>query len=132
MVSLFSKVAVFNSGITGKIVCGQKKPSPLDEFLSDFLNEDEHLKDNGISYKDQTYTINIEALICYAPVRAYLKCIKNHNSYERCKRCVIRGDHFEGRIVFNEQECPSRSDEAFSRAEYSNHQTSVSPLIAVV
>lgn len=123
MVSLFSKVAVSNSGITGKIFCGQKKPSPLEEFLSDFLNEDEHLKDNGISYKDQTYTINIEALICNAPARAYLKCIKNHNSYESFKRCVIRGDHVEGRIVFNEQECPSRPDEAFSRAEYTTATT---------
>lgn len=94
------------------------------------MNEDKHLKDNGISYKDQTYTINIEVLICDATARAYLKCIKNHNSYESCERCVTRGNHVEGRIVFNKQECPFRSDEAFSRAGYSNHQTGVSPLFA--
>ncbi len=63
------------------IFCGQKKPSPLVEFLSDFLNEYKHLQDNGISYEDQTYTVQIEALICDAPARAYLKCIKNHNAY---------------------------------------------------
>ncbi len=41
---------------------------------------------------------------------AYLKCIKNHNSYDSCERCVIRGRHVEGRIVSDEQECPTRSD----------------------
>lgn len=111
------------------IFCGQKKPSPLEEFLSDFLNEYKHLQDNGISYEDQTYTVQIEALICDAPARAYLKCIKNHNAYDSCERCVIRGEHVEGRIVFSEQECCLRTDEAFSRKEYSSHQTGVSPLI---
>lgn len=52
------------------IFCGQQKPSPLDEFLSDFLNEYKHLKNNGLSYQDQTYTVNTEALICDAPARA--------------------------------------------------------------
>lgn len=110
---------------------GKKKPSPLEEFLSDFLNEYKRLKDNGISYKNQTYTVHIEALICDAPAKAYIKCIKNHNSYYSCERCVVRGEYVEGRIVFSDQEYPSRSDEAFSKAEYSNHQTGISPLISV-
>lgn len=48
------------------IFSGQKKPSPLDEYLNDFLMEYQHLKDNGIVYKGQTYTVDIEALICDA------------------------------------------------------------------
>lgn len=60
--------------------------------------------------------------------RVYLKCIKHHNSYDSCERCVIRGDDAEGRIVLNE--CHAQTDELFSRAEYSNHQIGISPLIA--
>lgn len=73
--------------------------------------------------------MHIEALICDALARAYLKCINNHNAYDSCERCVIRGEHAEGRIVFSQQECCLRTDEAFSRKEYSSHQTGVSPLI---
>jgi len=109
---------------------GQSKPSPLEEYLKDFVTEYKHLKDNGIVFKDQTYTVNIDALICDAPARAYLKCIKGHTAYESCERCVIRGTRFEGRIVFCEQECTSRTDDSFSRVEYSNHQTGISPFIA--
>ena len=110
---------------------GQSKPSPLEEYLKDFVTEYKHLKDNGIVSKGQTYTVNIHALICDAPARAYLKCIKGHTSYESCERCLMRGTHVERRIVFSEQECTSRTDDGFSRVEYSNHQTGISPFIAV-
>ncbi len=109
---------------------GQHKPSPLEEYLKDFVTEYKHIKENGIVYKGQTYTVNIDALICDAPARAYLKCIKGHTSYESCERCLIRGARVEGRIVFSEQECTSRTDDGFSRVEYRNHQTDVSPFIA--
>ncbi|KAK0134198.1 Zinc finger BED domain-containing protein 1 [Merluccius polli] len=109
---------------------GKSKPSPLEDYLKDFLTEYKHLKDNGIVYKGQTYTVNIDALICDAPARAYLKCIKGHASYESCERCIIRGTRVEGRMVFSEQQCTSRTDDRFSRVEYKNHQTDVSPFIA--
>lgn len=52
---------------------GQRKPSPLEEFLKDFVTEYKNIKDNGIVFKGQTFTVNIDALICDAPARAYLK-----------------------------------------------------------
>ncbi|KAI2645238.1 Cell cycle checkpoint protein RAD17 [Labeo rohita] len=109
---------------------GQSKPNPLEEYLKDFLTEYKHLKDNGIVFKGQTYTVNIDALICDAPARAYLKCIKGHTAYESCERCLIRGTRVERRIVFSEKEYTSRKDDCFSRVEYSNHQTGISPFIA--
>lgn len=112
------------------IFSGKGKPSPLEDYLKDFLTEYKHLKDNGVVYKGQTYTVNIDALICDAPARAYLKCIKGPTSYESCERCIIRATRVEGRMVFSEQECTSRTDDCFSRVEYRNHQTDVSPFIA--
>lgn len=112
------------------MLSGQRKPSPLEEYLTDFVTEYKHIKDNGIVYEGQTYTVNIDALTCDAPARAYLKCIKGHTAYESCETCLIRGARVEERVVFNEQECMSRTDDGFSRVEYSNHQTGVSPFIA--
>lgn len=82
-------------------------------------------------YDEKTYTVHIEALICDAPARAYLKCIKNHNAYHSCERCISKGAHVKSRVVFNEQGCTLRTDEAFSTVEYKNHQTGASSFIAV-
>ncbi|KAL7382570.1 hypothetical protein ABVT39_024430 [Epinephelus coioides] len=112
------------------IFCGQSKPSPLQDYLKDFLTEYKHLQNNGLIYKGQTYNVHVKALVCDAPARAYLKCIKGHNSYEGCERCTVRGAQVERRMVFNDLESTPRTDEAFSRMEYANHQTSLSPLIA--
>ena len=46
-----------------------------------------------------------------------------------CERCIIRATRVEGRMVFSEQEY-HRKDDCFSRVEYRNHQTDVSPFIA--
>ncbi|XP_063061794.1 uncharacterized protein si:dkey-242h9.3 isoform X6 [Engraulis encrasicolus] len=110
--------------------CGKGKPSPLDDFLDDFLKEYKSIKDNGVLYEGQTYNINIDALICDAPARAYLKCIKGHASYESCERCAVQGTRVERRMVFGDQEATLRTDDGFARMQYRNHQTDLSPLIA--
>lgn len=77
------------------IFCGQSKPSPLEDYLKDFLTEYKHLQNNGLIYKGQTYNVHVKAFVCDAPARAYLKCIKGHNSYEACERCTVRGAQVE-------------------------------------
>lgn len=96
---------------------GQSKPSPLQDYLIDFLSEYKHLKTTGLLFKGLTYTVNIDALICDAPAWAYLKCIKGHTAYESCERCLVRGTRVEGRIVFGGQESTLRTDDGFSRME---------------
>lgn len=112
------------------LFCGDKKPYPLEEYLDDFLMECKHLTDNGIIHEEKSYTVNIQALICDAPARAYLKRIKNHNAYHSCERCITKGAYVTRRVVFNEPGCPLRTDEAFSAVEYNNHQTGTIPFIA--
>lgn len=112
------------------IYSGTKKPSPIEDYLQDFIEEYKRLKENGLVFECQAYSVNINALICDAPARAYLKCIKGHTSYESCERCVIRGARVERRIVFNDEECVSRTDDSFSRIEYKTHQNAASPFIS--
>lgn len=125
---ILAKVGHFDPFIVA-MYSGSSKPNPLDEYLEDFLTEYRRLKENGIVFQDQRYNVHLEALVCDAPARAYLKCIKGHNSYESCERCLVRGVHRDHRMIFSDQDCAPRTDEAFARVEYSNHQTSASPLI---
>lgn len=79
------------------LYCGQSKPNNVEEYLSDFILELQQLLQEGIVHSGTTHQVSVRAFICDAPARAFLKCIKNHNSYNACERCTTRGT-YEGRV----------------------------------
>ena len=83
------------------LFCGKTKPDPLEDFITEFIEELQHLEENGISFDNKTYTIKIKSFVCDAPARSFLKCIKGHNSYDGCERCITHGS-WNGRVVFDE------------------------------
>ncbi|XP_052085169.1 uncharacterized protein LOC127722322 [Mytilus californianus] len=112
------------------LYCGNSKPNSVQAYLSDFLGELENLKTHGITFNEILYTVKLNAFICDAPARSFIKCTVGHNGYYSCERCTIRGE-WNGRVVFNSSDNspPLRTEEEFRACLYSNHQTSRSPLI---
>ena len=78
---------------------GESKPSSVQQFLSDFLQEYSMLTNNGVVVSGQKMTFTLETFICDAPARAFLKCIKGHCGYYGCERCVVKGE-YDGRVTF--------------------------------
>ncbi|KAL0150376.1 hypothetical protein M9458_054193, partial [Cirrhinus mrigala] len=111
------------------LYCGKAKPSPVQDYLSDFLQELQHLKEDGIVHGEKTLQVTVKAFICDAPARSFLKCIKNHNSYFACERCTVRGTYV-GRVVLGATApgVVARSEAEFSRLAYKDHQVEKSPL----
>ena len=108
---------------------GKTKPAPVEEYLHDFLNELDKLKDNGILYDKRKITVQVKCFCCDAPARCFLKCIIGHTGYFACERCIVEG-MWSGRVVFNsDTDAPSRSDEMFSSCAYEIHQKRATPLI---
>ncbi|XP_012057680.1 PREDICTED: uncharacterized protein LOC105620805, partial [Atta cephalotes] len=64
----------------------------LAEFLQLFVDEYLNLKNNGFSINKQPLQINIHAVICDAPARAYVTCIKSHNGHFACGKCTVKGE----------------------------------------
>ncbi len=112
------------------LYCGKSKPEPLEDYLKDFLEELKDLRDNGLMCNGKKFGVNLHTFVCDAPARAYLKYIKGHTAYGSCERCLVRGQYVERRVVFNQLSSTLRTVVAFSRVEYSSHQTRASPLIA--
>ena len=112
------------------IFCGKAKPNSAEEYLFDFLQEFQHLQQDGIVLEGKTFQVSLKAFICDAPARAFLKCIKNHNSYCACERCTIKGTYV-GRVVLGAEEpgVMARSETEFRRLGYKDHQVKKSPLI---
>ena len=89
----------------------------------------QQLQLHGISQNDKTFQVSVNAFICDAPAKAFLKCTKSHTSYYSCERCVVRGS-WNGRVVYNTDEIyHRRTSEEFASLRYTDHQVEKSPLI---
>ena len=110
------------------LYCGVSKPSSVQGYLGDFLQEYTTLKQQVITYDSKTLKIIIRAFICDSPAGAFLKCIKSHNSYYSCERCLIKGQ-WKGRLVYHSDDVlPLRTEEDFKTLQYKSHQIQLSPL----
>ncbi|GBL89107.1 hypothetical protein AVEN_33836-1, partial [Araneus ventricosus] len=94
------------------IFSGHSKPDNVSKYLFDFIQDVKELLQNPVIGR-KTFEILIDAFICDAPARSYLKCIKNHNGYFGCERCTQKGKWL-GRMTFSELNSPKRKDEDFS------------------
>ena len=110
------------------VFSGTTKPSSVNEFLFDFIQEMKVLNVDGVLHDAKLYTIVLDAFICDAPARALLKCTKGHNGYHACERCTQSGVYTEGRMTFPEVTAPARTNVAFDELRDEEHHLTVSPL----
>ena len=109
------------------LFCGKSKPG-IEEYLSDFLVEYKQITEKDFAWDDKIYFVKIEAIVCDAPARQFVKCIKGHSGYYSCERCEIQGNWEQG-MYFIETDSAIREDSKFSSFEYEDHQIQRSPLI---
>ena len=108
---------------------GKHKPDSLEEYLEDFLEELHLLEHKGITHDLKTFRVKLLCISCDAPARSFLKVIVGHTGYFSCERCEIRGT-WEGRVVFNSADISTlRTESAFAKCSYENHQKGRTPLI---
>ena len=108
------------------VFLGESKPSNLNDYLKEFIEEVVLLKD-GYYFKGVNYSVTIHCFICDAPARQFLKCIISHTGYNSCERCMQCG-FYDQTIVFPEIDSPLRTDENFSSMTDGDHHKGVSPL----
>ena len=95
------------------LFCGTSKPSSLDDYLNQFIAECKNLSKNGIYFEKQHYNFKINAFVCDAPARAYLKNIMGHTSKHGCEKCEIVGESMNHRIINKGSGFPLRTLEKF-------------------
>lgn len=67
---------------------GNYNPKSVHEFLEPFIKELKTLQICGFQYHDICYSVTIQNVICDAPARAFIKCIKGHGGFFGCEQCV--------------------------------------------
>jgi len=79
---------------------GYKKPSNSNVFLQPLVNDLIDLINNGYIYNGNVIIISLYALICDAPAKSFVLCIKGHTGFNSCTKCLIKGKYVNGRICF--------------------------------
>lgn len=110
--------------------CGDSKPSSVQEFLKDFVNEASILKD-GFNIKGINYKLNIVNFNCDTPARAFVKCVIGHNGYYSCEKCTQKGTLVDRYVKLIEIGHSKRTDEDFVSQTQLRHHTGTSPLTAL-
>jgi len=73
---------------------GLKKPSSINEYLSEFFEELNELLTNGLQIIDLISNVHIKGIIDDAPVRAFIKQVKGHSGYFGCEKCEEEGEYW--------------------------------------
>nr|XP_047130481.1 uncharacterized protein LOC124810173 [Hydra vulgaris] len=115
---------------TVALYCGNSKPTDINAFLKDFVEEIKDLQETGIIFNNVCYEIKISALVCDTPARAFIKCIKGHSAYHGCDKCVQHG-FYAGRTTFPETAAALRTDSSFLEMKDQKHHYGKSPLVAI-
>ena len=91
---------------------GNSKPSDVNEYMSDFVNEARELQMKGFSYGGVQHHVEISSVVCDMPARAWVKCITGHTGYSGCDKCTQHGTFFKC-VTFPESNAPLRTDKSF-------------------
>ena len=84
----------------------------LEEYFLPFVDEMEGIAKNGIIINGKTFHVVLDAIICDAPARAFIKGIKSHSGYYACERCNQQGE-WDGRLFYSERKARLRTDASF-------------------
>ena len=105
---------------------GDKKPSSVHEYLSLFIRDCLQASTEGLQVGEVKYDFEIHSIVCDAPARQFVKCIKPHTGYYACERCTVKGKHNEKKGVrFHEVNCPVRTNQSFREKLHDVHHIGV-------
>lgn len=105
------------------------KPSSVNEYLNDFIDELLDMRVNGgYVLHGQVYPIVVRNFICDTPAKSFLKCSIGHNGTYGCDKCEVRGRKYLYRMTFVPTDAELRTDQSFIDRSNAAHHTGMSPL----
>lgn len=111
------------------VFTGNKKPDPLNSYLTELLNDLKETEEFSIGSK--SYKIVIRAFLCGAPARSFLKSCVAHNGRSGCEKCHVEGDYLHHRMIFLSRNAPLRTQDTFVTQSDEDHHLGVSPLTEI-
>ena len=97
-------------------------------FIYGFLSEMQSLLHDGMELNEIVFDIRMKCFIADTPAIAAIKCVKGHNSFNACEKCIIRGQKIQNQRCYLYMDAVERTDRNFREKTYSYHHVGISPL----
>ncbi|XP_077260634.1 uncharacterized protein LOC143896566, partial [Temnothorax americanus] len=107
---------------------GLKKPADVHQFMNSFINEFQNLEKNGFQINNRCIKVKVSTVLCDAPAKSFLLCIKGHTGYSSCTKCTEEGTFINGKVVFVKINGQLRNDSSFRNKLDEEFHKGVSPL----
>lgn len=107
---------------------GFQKPKCCNTFLKYFKDDCLEIFRTGIVQYSKKITVKLNAFICDAPARSFIKGTRGHNAYFGCGNCIQEGDYIENRVTYPEINAIVRSEESFKLKQQEEHHKMTSNL----
>lgn len=108
---------------------GMYKPGDANEFLTPFVDEMENVLQQGIFIDGcNKCKVTINAILCDAPAKSFIKYTKGHSGYFSCSKCTQEGDYVKHRVTYPDLNSVPRSDQSFKNRTQDEHHTGDSRL----
>lgn len=80
---------------------GTQKPSNLEDFLREFIEETKLLCRDGIIINNKHVQGNIDSIICDTPAKSFILQVKGHTGYSSCSKCTTECDFRNNKVCSN-------------------------------
>ncbi|XP_031348209.1 uncharacterized protein LOC116174433 isoform X1 [Photinus pyralis] len=107
---------------------GNNKPTDVNDYLRPLVDDAKDILHNGIFIGGKRICVKLNAIICDAPAKSFISCIKNHTGYFGCSKCIQEGDFIANRVTYPELNCTLRTDASFSAKIQAEHHKGISCL----
>lgn len=102
---------------------GENKPTNSNMFLLRFIEEMKILQKEGLNFNGRIVKVSISKILCDAPAKSFILCIKNFNFYQNCTKYYAEGQFQKNRMTFAEFNSKLRTNEEFySQADEDYHK----------
>ncbi len=109
------------------ISVGNSKPSNLD-FLQDAIDDLNQVIQDRLEFEGKHFVVLVRCIICDAPAKAMVKCIKQYSGYYGCDKCCQSGQYI-GRMTYPEINVTLRTNTSFRNHEQKEHHKGDTPLL---
>ncbi|KAJ8685366.1 hypothetical protein QAD02_021159 [Eretmocerus hayati] len=76
------------------VFLGSSKPHDANEFFGPTVEDLQNVINDGFEHDGRQYSVELYALICDAPGKAYVLGLKSHSGFYSCPKCEVRGTYY--------------------------------------
>jgi len=117
--NIVENVPIFPVGV----FLGRSKPGDCNEFLGDFCSELDEVVKSGVVVDGRNFSVQLRAVVCDAPARAFISGTPGHTSSHGCAKCTQVAKKINSTLTYSTESGVLLTDADFANRTFPGHHT---------